>query len=168
MVAVGLCARLIAQRIGLPEIEDVFLAGLLHDIGIVLEDQYAHQHFCKIVRSVAADRSLVEQERDYLAFDHTTLGGRVAELWKFPQGVLNAIHYHHASSSYEEDDKMVVRCVELANVICTSKGYSSVGQNLLRATRIAELAIPLPEDGVASLAEELRNELQKSASLFEL
>ena len=41
----GVCARLIAMRQRMPAFEDAFVAGLLHDIGIVLEDQYAHEHF---------------------------------------------------------------------------------------------------------------------------
>jgi HD-like signal output (HDOD) protein len=49
LVGVGICARLISMRLGYPNFEDCFLAGLLHDIGIILEDQYVHKHFVKFI-----------------------------------------------------------------------------------------------------------------------
>ncbi len=36
LVSVGVCARLIAMRREFENFEDMFLAGLLHDIGIIL------------------------------------------------------------------------------------------------------------------------------------
>ena len=50
MVAVGIGARLIAMRQRMPDFEDAFVAGVLHDIGIVLEDQYAHEQFRDVIR----------------------------------------------------------------------------------------------------------------------
>ena len=45
MVSVGLTARLIAQYQGVGREDEIFLAGLLHDLGIILEDQYLHSEF---------------------------------------------------------------------------------------------------------------------------
>ncbi len=49
LVAVGVCARLIAKRRRLANFEDAFLAGLLHDIGIILIDQYSHPRFREVI-----------------------------------------------------------------------------------------------------------------------
>ena len=49
-VSVGLAARLIAMRLKFANFEDMFLAGLLHDIGIVFEDQYAHRDFVATIQ----------------------------------------------------------------------------------------------------------------------
>ena len=63
LVAVGVCARMIARRMRLRHFEDVFLAGLLHDLGIILEDQHVHGSFVEVIRSVGAGKTLVETER---------------------------------------------------------------------------------------------------------
>jgi putative nucleotidyltransferase with HDIG domain len=168
MVAVGICSRVIARHISLPDAEDVFLAGLLHDIGIVLEDQYVHQQFCEILRQLDPDKPLVEQERQYLAFDHTTLGARVAEKWKFPQMVLNAIRYHHQSKSYQEQDRYVVRCVELANAICTGHGFYSVHRRMVDAVSPDELDLPLDAEAVEKIDASFHTDLEKSAELLNL
>lgn len=168
MVSVAICSRLIAKNIGLPDPEDAFLCGLLHDIGIVMEDQHVHQQFCQIVRTLDTDKTLIECERQYLAFDHTTLGCRVAEKWKFPEAVRAAILHHHDSRSYDQPDKATVRAVELANSICSTQGSTSVGQNFVRSVTPAELELPLRDDDLVLLTEAYNEELAKSGSLFNL
>ena len=56
LVSVGICARLLAMRLNLKNFEDIFLAGLLHDIGIVLEDQHVHDPFVAAMDSLAQGR----------------------------------------------------------------------------------------------------------------
>ena len=75
LVSVGICARLIAMRRKIGDFEDAFLAGLMHDIGIVLEDQHVHAPFSRLIQSLNGDKTLIEAERSQLSFDHTTLGG---------------------------------------------------------------------------------------------
>ena len=50
--------------------EDAFVAGLLHDIGIVLEDQYVHEHFCRVIQDINDAATLSEVEQSRLGFDH--------------------------------------------------------------------------------------------------
>ena len=168
LVTVAICARMIAKRLGFGNQDDIFLAGLVHDIGIILEDQFAHHHFCKILRSLDESRTLVENELDHLSFDHTVLGERMAERWHFPKIAQAAIRYHHSSMSYDECDKLPVRCVELANVLCSHAGITSVGTNLVRAVDPAAMALSLTRDDMPSLLQELQNELVVHATLFQV
>ena len=69
LVSVGICARLIATRVQLADFEDVFLAGLLHDIGIILEDQHLHKGFSRVVHSVAEGTTLIQREREVLGLE---------------------------------------------------------------------------------------------------
>lgn len=168
LVAVGICSRLIAMRQKLPDFEDAFAAGLLHDIGIVLEDQYLHGHFCNIIQSLGEGPTLAEAERKVLGFDHAKLGTQVAELWRFPDSVKAAIGFHHMSVNYHGADITVVRCVEIANLICTVKGYSSIGLKLVKVSQPALGALSLTKEHIAVLAADLDEELAKNAALFEL
>ena len=165
-VAVGLCSRMIAKRLKLDEPEDLFLAGLLHDVGIVLEDQHVHEDFSKILQSLQKDKTLAEVERNQLGFDHTLLGEQVGALWGLPEPVLTAIRYHHMSVNYRGDYADVVRCVEVANLICTLKGISSVGLNLVRISRPALAGLSLTGDDTVVLVQELDAELEANAELF--
>ena len=86
LVSVGICARLIAARTRLSNFEDAFLAGLLHDFGIIIEDQHVPKGFRAMINSLNDPRPLTDAEQMFLGFDHTLLGARVADNWKFPLG----------------------------------------------------------------------------------
>ena len=168
VVAVGICARLIAMRRKIADFEDAFLAGLMHDLGIVLEDQHVHAQFSAMIESLDAQKTLAETERACLGFDHTILGERVAEEWKFPEPVKIAIRYHHNPVSYRGSSINLLRCVEVANLICTLKGISSVGMKLVPVCGPAISGLGLTRDDIAVLAEDLDGEIQRNASLFTL
>ena len=167
-VAVGAAARLIAMRQRMANFEDAFVAGLLHDIGIVLEDQYVHEHFCRVIQDINDAATLSEVEQSRLGFDHVRLCARVAESWHFSEVIKAAIGYHHMSANCRGEYIMVVRCVEVANLICTLKGYSSVGRKLVRVCQPALVALSLGREHLAVLAEDLDEELAKNAALFDL
>jgi putative nucleotidyltransferase with HDIG domain len=168
LVAVGICARLIAMRRNMRNFDDAFLAGLLHDVGIVLEDQHAHAPFTLAIQSLNPQKSLSDAERASLGFDHTMLGAKLAEAWGFPEPVRAAIRHHHVSINYRGAEINIVRAVEVANVICTLKGISSVGVKLVKVCRTSLDALSLTAQDVSVLSEDLSDELTKNASLLSL
>ncbi|OAJ71773.1 hypothetical protein A7976_09875 [Methylobacillus sp. MM3] len=94
-ICTAACAKVLAKRLGLnPEI--AFTAGVLHDIGkliIVMEYPAA----AKVVAvDEASDESFLEAERNLIGYDHAALGGELAQRWKFPQAIRDAIRLHHS------------------------------------------------------------------------
>lgn len=161
MLAVGLCARMIAARRDDVDPEDAFLAGAMHDLGLVLEDQYDHHRFAELMLIVTPQRPLVAWERDVLGYDHAQLGEAVAQQWNFPEAVCKAIRFHHTSVNYRGEHVLMVRIVEVANTICTLKGISSVGQQLLRPSQSAVDALRLTRADYKDLTKNMETELAK-------
>ncbi len=168
LVSVGLCARLIASRCRLSDFEDAFLVGLLHDLGVVLEDQYVHKPFCRVMESLTAAGSLVDTEQAILGFDHTKIGHRMAKRWKFPEVVQAGIRYHHNSHEYDGDGAMIVRCVDVANFLCTVKGVTSIGMRLVAPPHKAVKALNLSKDDLKVLMLDLEEECRQNQPLFEV
>lgn len=168
LVSVGICARLIAMRRKVANFEDAFLAGLLHDIGIILIDQNAPKQFRAVIEHLSPEHTLCETERQYVGFDHCLVGEELAKKWGFPSNVRAAICYHHGSQNYRGEDIDIVRCVEVANLICTLKGISSVGMKLLKVPAAAFKGLELTKSDIAVLAEDLENEISQNAGLFQL
>lgn len=167
-VSVGLAARLIAMRLKFANFEDMFLAGLLHDIGIVFEDQYAHRDFVTMIQSLEQGKSLSEMERRHFGFDHAQLGECVAEKWAFPEPVKVAIRYHHTSPNYQGEHINLLRCVEVANLICSLKGVSSVGLHLIKVTQSTLTGLSLGKQDLVVLSQDLDREISKNSSLFQM
>jgi putative nucleotidyltransferase with HDIG domain len=96
-VACATGARMLASRVKCADPEEAFLAGLLHDMGIVILDQYFHQDFRRVLSLVAdGSRTLRQAEREVFGHDHAAVGGLLARKWNFPPAVVEAIAWHHA------------------------------------------------------------------------
>ena len=168
LVSVGIAARMIAMRMNMANFEDMFLAGLLHDLGIIFEDEHLPEPFAEIMNSSDDNATLAQMERRRLGFDHTQLGAAVAEQWGFPDAATAAIRYHHVSSEYRGNHINVVRCVELANVLCSHKGITSIGRNLVKLSRPAVVALSLKKEDFVVLIEDLDAELSANSGLFQV
>lgn len=168
LVSSGLCARMLAMRLRLHNFEDMFLAGLLHDIGIILIDQHFHESFVQVMESLKEGTTLVEAEQAILGFAHTELGEAVGQQWGFPESALAAIRYHHQTASYRGQHLVLVRCVEVAHLICTLKGMASVGMNLLRFNPESLRGLGLTASDVKVLADDLDREMAEQMSLFQI
>ena len=168
LISVGICGRLIAQRVREVEPEEVFLAGLLHDIGIVLEDQYLNDYFVQVMETLTDDSVLSDVENEVIGFNHARLGGKLAEAWRFPRPAADAILHHHDSTRHKGGSAAVVQCVEVANYACSVKGITSVGRNLVQFPQAAIEGLSLTRDDFVALIQSLESELKEKQELFDL
>ncbi len=168
MVSVAVCSRLVAIRASLPQFEDAFVAGLLHDIGIILEDQHVHRFFARAINALDQFDSLCAAEREHLGFDHAQLGERIAQDWRFSAGVTAAIRYHHIPESARGEGREIVSCVAIANAICTLKDITSVGRKLVAAPLAAFRSMSFGRDDILVLATDLDQELKRNEALLQL
>jgi putative nucleotidyltransferase with HDIG domain len=95
-VATALTARCLARALLPAHVEQMFLAGLMHDIGKLLLLQQHVENFEKIVQRALVDgvESTVAEVTVY-PFDHTHVGQMVAEKWRFSRELYDAIGDHH-------------------------------------------------------------------------
>jgi putative nucleotidyltransferase with HDIG domain len=168
LVSVGVCARLIAMRKRMPNFEDAFLAGLLHDIGIILADQHAHEQFAHMLAHFDGGKSLCENERQHLGFDHLALGDEMAKAWNFPEAVRASIRHHHGSSAYNGAGTDIVRCVEAANIVCTLKSISSIGVNALKPSADVFNKLSFGKPDIEVLSQDLDTALEQNSELFSI
>lgn len=156
------------MRIRSNHFEDVYLAGLLHDIGIILEDQYVHKPFEKMVEVLQQGRTLAEFERDYFVFDHMLLGEEIARTWTMPEGIVDTIRHHHGVPAYSGAHREIVHCVEAANFVCSLRQLTSVGIQLTTFPRDAILDLGLSKTDLLVIAEDLDREMNNNQTLFQL
>lgn len=127
LVAVASTSRLAAQHFHKPLADEAYLAGLLHDVGIILIDQYIHPRFCRILDQVDAETPTCDVEHQLLGFDHTQLGAFIGSKWQFHDAVVAAIGYHHNPDAYGGPHQDIVDLVALSNYLCSRRGLTSLG-----------------------------------------
>lgn len=116
-VAVASSAHWLATALHYPDPEKAYVAGLLHDIGKLVLDQYVMADYSQIVSMMRANRLPMWQiEEQLFGIDHAGVGGLAATHWQFPAELTEAIRYHHAPSP-DLPDQRLAALVNLANAL---------------------------------------------------
>lgn len=136
LVTVGTIARLLAHHCGKVDPDEAYLSGLLHDVGILLVDQYMRPSLCQVLDLVHTGMSGIDAERQVLTFAHTDLGAFVARQSNFPDRVVRAIAYHHSAELYLGPERELLDVIVLANYVA--------GQNDITAWGTPNLETPPP------------------------
>lgn len=93
------CARLaevLAARTGRAEPHMAYTAGLLHDIGKVVLDQYVAAAYPLFYRqAMEKQHNMLTVERQTLGIDHTEAGHLLARQWSLPDCLAHVIRNHH-------------------------------------------------------------------------
>ena len=110
-LAVAAGSRFISEKVFPLKADDVFSAGLIHDVGKLILDPYVFERkkiFDKALKK--NKKSWFAAERDVLGFDHSETGSAVCQMWRIPREVTTAIRYHHEPSLSPEKDLAYVVC----------------------------------------------------------
>jgi len=166
-VGVALASSVTAEMIRLPNGNLAFTAGLLHDIGKVVLNDYVAAEFAEICRLVTEQpMSFVEAEHQVLGFSHQEIGARMGEKWQLPEPIILSIRYHHDPGELRPPDSLV-DAVYLANCICLLLGIG-VGEDGL-CTRADEEVMErhhLQEVDLEGAGAKTMTELQGVQQLF--
>jgi len=94
--AAGICSKMVAERIFSINGDDAYLAGILHDIGLIVEWQGAADAFLNVYETLEPDSpSIIEIEQEYIGTDHCEIGYTLATEWQMPTMLCEAIRDHH-------------------------------------------------------------------------
>jgi putative nucleotidyltransferase with HDIG domain len=131
-LAVACCAKTIAEiTLGTFDPDEVYLAGLLHDIGKFALAELMPKSFARIVEQAKSQKCSANQiERKHLGIDHTILGKRLVQRWSLGQNVSLGIWLHHtdaASISQGIPQAEIVQIVQLADCIVRKCGIGDSG-----------------------------------------
>ena len=164
---VAILSGMIAKRIFGKDSEDVFLAGIIHDIGLIVENQVAGEPLreaCKAFRE--GQGPLVECERKAIGTDHAEVGYLLAKDWGLPHEVLSSIKSHHLSRQVK-DVSCTGSILQLAEFMAGKMKYWPIAGPLE----------PLPSELTAHVKEkvadykiiirDLPGEMAKAKELYE-
>lgn len=166
-VTVALAGRLVAQRMNCPQLGLLFTAGLLHDCGKVVLNEFVRAEYAEIVRRVAEDRlSFCDVERQVLGYTHAEVGARVAEAWKLPASIVDCIRYHHEPEQ-NTPPSAVVDAVHLADSVGLMLGVGAGDDGLAyRASAVALARHGLTAADLENIGAETVGELRSVQALF--
>ena len=161
----ALAARQLGQACGVRRTEELMLAGLLQDIGILALLQVESERYPQLLAQADSNADLVRLEREQLGFTHADAGAAVASEWNLPQYLVDAIA---ASESTETPADTFQACVALSrwlSDIWFAADADAARETALRLTDVQlHLACPRFDEVIAQIDELLPD----ISSLFEV
>ena len=112
----AICAEDLAAKLNAEFAEEIFVAGLLHDIGKLVLSRHAPEAFGQVTETIEKRGvGSVEAERSVLDMDHTQVGEYLMDQWQFPSRLRESVGMHHDPPVKKIDRDVTGR---MAAVIC--------------------------------------------------
>lgn len=108
-----------------PSDDQIFLAGMLHDIGYLVLAYLDPKLSDKLHNHLAAqpERPAMEIEREILDICHDELGAELARHWNLPEEIIAVLRYHHdPEASGAVAGQPLVRMINIAEKLLLSSG----------------------------------------------
>lgn len=167
--AVGAVARYLwvgTRAPGVPA-DDVYVAGLLHDVGLLVLDQFFSEDFDRLAAlRQEIELPLWQHEEDLLGMDHGEVGGLLLGSWSLPPAVVDAVTYHHRPDDAPEKHRKVCEVVQAAELLCSEEGWGLPDEHPLGAEGRATLAgLGFPPEQVPAIIEDVRAISERAADI---
>lgn len=118
-ISSGVVARRLARDLGYRVSGEVFVGGLLHDMGVSVMNKYFNHEFKRIVDVAReTDLTFLEAEESIFGVTHAQVGGWLAERWNLPDHLIESITHHHTPGEAQLNPNLValIHCADvLAN-----------------------------------------------------
>jgi PAS domain S-box-containing protein len=132
-MACAVASELLARRRGYRRPQEIFIAGLLHDIGKLLMFCWNRDVYEEMVVAARVRRlPLHEVEKQVLGLDHAEAATLLMEHWKFPPALVQSSCLHHRPASEFGADpvgkqSIIVKC---ANSLCHLHRFGESGNSV--------------------------------------
>lgn len=115
-VATGVVSRRLSQELEILDHNVIYFLGLLHDVGKVVLDRFAHDIYKAVIKTTREENVTIrEVEQRLIGASHDMVGGWLMEKWKLPWTFVDVARYHHAVKEAPEDNKAATAIISFAD-----------------------------------------------------
>ncbi len=168
-IGVATCTQLLSKEVGLGLPDEAFLAGLIHDIGIVVEAQARRPKFVEAVEKMAVTPGLTLRQAELAALGatHEQFGAALCKTWKFPSAFAYVTGFHHRPLELSENHRTLACLVHIADITVASMniGYTKTVESDKVSSQVME-AVGLNSDRHAAVIEALPQAMEEAMALL--
>lgn len=129
-IACGIISRILAAKKNLPQTEQMFVSGLLHDIGrLVIYRYFPGQAMTLLSLAATSENLLYQQENTFLGRGHAFIGKYLLREWNLPLELENNIFFHHNPSAAHDPVKAAI--IHMADIMVNALSLGSSGERFV-------------------------------------
>jgi HD-like signal output (HDOD) protein len=170
-VGVAVAAAMVAKHTRMTALkENAFISGLLHDIGLLVEDRSFQPELSRAL-TMAEEQNLPieEAENEVFGLDHALIGKKVAEIWKLPERICSSIGFHHQPQYALGEARQEASLVYVADLICKLKGFGFDGdQAVPKLKKVPFQVLSLDKSDLKELSKTFDEEIGTARDFLEM
>ncbi len=165
-------ARRIAAMHQKTDAEEVFIAALMQDIGMLGLQMTLPHDYGEIISKTDNDHCrLAAVEQEAIKLDHAEVGGAFAARWRLPEHLADAIRHHHDADNCDstcDERHHFVRTVALAVDLVVAMNLDDPDQALEDVCRLSNEWFDISRDQVDELLQQVIDDARQLAQLFKV
>ena len=170
-IAVASGTRMLASKVSLGLPDEAFLAGLIHDLGIMVEMQARRPKLIEVIEKVDCDDATTFRaaETEVLGANHEQFGAALCRVWKFPVCFANVTGHHHNPSEVPDESRTLASLVHVSDVLSArlQLGYSRTVETTELEPSILD-QLKLTKTAIEQIESELPQATEEAADLMQI
>ena len=169
-LATAVACRCLAGTMGYAKKEELFLPGLLQDIGMLALDKVHPELYSGIRENQQDHERLIAFEKSKLGFDHAVVGAWLLNKWDIPEKITELVETSHGNGLdfIDEQNKEAAKCVSFAGVIADCICFDHADEGYLKEADRAEKEFGIDILDFMNLIGTVTKEFLETANLFDV
>jgi HD-like signal output (HDOD) protein len=162
-IGCGAAAKVLGRRLSYPMLEELFIAGLLHDVGKIVMDQFLPDKFVEVLNLVRTrDILIADAESQVLGATHADVGAWLFEKWNLSKGLVETTRCHHNPALAAENPRFA-EIIHLSDILVRALRFGSGGDNKIPAiSESAWKSLGLQENEMDDLLSQTAQEIERA------
>ncbi len=165
-------SRLILDKVKGADIEEVFVSGLLQNLGELILARSFPKEYDKVLQAVEDDQhDTLTAEATVFGMNHTIVGTEVARSWGFPEILLAPIQYHHNPTEYTGKNvniRATIRAVYLSDLLMKILFSDKPEVYHQQFRKEAGKLLGLTAENIESILEQVHIKVKEAGTYFNI
>lgn len=159
VLSIAAACKRIGEEIAFPSTEEAFIAGLLHDIGLLFLLHNYPKKYKTILTDTKKSGSLEENELEVFGITHSEISKLLLKEWRIPNEIIDAVTNHHSTSVFDQLSQLNL-IVRLAIMITKDRfsGYHDNLEERLEGINQVSAALKISKEQVDEITGSVLNE----------
>lgn len=169
-LACAVSCRCLAGAMGHAKKDELFLPGLLQDIGMLAIDKI-HPNLYSGIRAKQHDHQyLINFEKEKLGYDHAIVGAWLLNKWDIPENITELVLVSHGEylDQINQENEIQAKCVTFAGILADCICCDHTDQGYLKEADTAEKEFGVDIVEFMNLIGTVTKEFLETASIFDV